>query len=231
MAFSILLYTTFQPSAVVVATDQRAKEGSGADVGNKALALIIGSVNVDITIDVDRLPTREETITAASGSQTRVTTGGKGANQAIALAKLSDPNQTEVAFVGVFGSDFHAHSLRSALLDAGVNLDGSDFFESPLQSGTGYVLLEGDGTATSIVVQGSNGDWFRKGKQQVYEHLSKLVASASVVLLQREVPEEVNAMVLRAASEADNGVPVVLDVGGEDRDLEDQSLALLSVIW
>ena len=188
-----------------------------------ARALVVGSVNADITIPVHRLPRPEETITSSDAS-TRFATGGKGANQAIALARLGDG--VDVRFAGVFGSDEYAGLLARSLTDAGVSVDGS--FDSPLPSGAGYVLLEGDGTATSIVVPGANGDWFRRGRERLRADLGRLVRDAELVLLQREIPEEVNAMVLEAATES--GVPVILDVGGEDRPIDDASLAKVSVL-
>ncbi len=91
--------------AVALATSAAGQQATPAGRAKKK-ALVVGSVNVDITIPLSRLPTREETITASEAA-TRVATGGKGANQAIALAKLSDPNEVEVEFVGVLRCDIH----------------------------------------------------------------------------------------------------------------------------
>ena len=77
----------------------------------------------------------------------------------------------------------------------------------PAPSGSGYVLLCGDGTVSSVVVGGSNVDWPES------TDYAALVFGAGIVLLQREVPEAVNMAIVRAANA--QGVPVLQDAGGE----------------
>ena len=184
--------------------------------------LVVGSVNVDHTIAIERLPVRDETITALAPTTT-MATGGKGANQAIASAKLAgDGVGAEGVFV--FGSDSFAEGLELELKSAGVRIDRS--LRSARGSGQGFVLLDAEGAATSVVVEGSNGDWGSADRAE--RHLSAIVSEASLVMLQREVPESVNLIVLRAA--ALTGVPALLDVGGRDSPIDDEVLRLAAFI-
>ena len=77
-----------------------------------------------------------------------------------------------------------------------------------------YNLLQPDGALSSVVVAGSNAMWPAQATAQM-PGLESRVRGAAAVMLQREVPEHVNAAVAAAAASA--GVPVLQDVGGEDR--------------
>ncbi|GAB4822855.1 hypothetical protein N2152v2_009901 [Parachlorella kessleri] len=180
--------------------------------------LVVGSVNVDIIAEVGRLPSRGETLTATKAAAATAV-GGKGANQAVAAARLITGRDRAVRFVGCFGKDSHAAMLEAALVAEGVDVSQSRHVRLP--SGQGWVLLEPDGTATSVVLGGSNTAF----EQEAPGSYAQLMEGMAVVLLQREVPEHVNEAVAAAAAAA--GVPVLQDVGGEDRPLSD---ALLSHI-
>ena len=147
---------------------------------------------------------------------TAVALGGKGANQAVAAARLSAAGG--VAFVGQFGGDAHAAWLEQKLAASGVDVAACGR-HAELQSGQGYVLLEPDGAASSVVVSGANGAWADAHVAAVCD----LARGAAVVLLQREVPEGVNEAVAAACAAA--GVPVIQDVGGEERPIADAHLA------
>ena len=166
--------------------------------------LVVGSVNVDIIIEVLRLPTKDETITARS-PKTSIAVGGKGANQAVAAARLLAKGTAHVRrthFACQFGNDAHAAWLESTLRDNDIVVSGSGHVLD-FPSGQGIVFLEPDGAVSSIVVGGSNTAWGRENTDAVVG----LVQGASVVLLQREVPEHVNEAVAEAAHAA--GVPVM----------------------
>ncbi|CAE8618447.1 unnamed protein product, partial [Polarella glacialis] len=82
----------------------------GGQASTSAL-LVVGSLNVDITIEVDRLPQKDETITARSPT-TEIAVGGKGANQAVAAARLAAGTGRPVRFVCQLGNDAHAKWLE-----------------------------------------------------------------------------------------------------------------------
>ncbi|EFN59383.1 hypothetical protein CHLNCDRAFT_137863 [Chlorella variabilis] len=174
--------------------------------------LTVGSLNLDVIVAVDRMPTGGETIMARSPAATTAV-GGKGANQAVAAARLSAGSGRASKFVCQFGNDSHAAAMEAALVAEGVDVSLS-----------GHVLLEPDGGATSIVLGGSNTAFPREAP----EALAHLMEGTGVVMLQREVPEHVNEAVAAAAAKA--GVPVLLDVGGEDRPISDDLLPLLDYV-
>ena len=179
--------------------------------------LVVGSINLDLIISVDRIPSREETITSRRPSPTSAL-GGKGANQALAASKLSSASSA-ISFLCRFGNDEHANMLKHTLIEAGVDISGSSTATNST-SGLGIVLLEPDGTASSIVLGGSNSAWDHStsGMDHLFTNSSNINSSSySAVMLQQEIPDKVNLLVAQAAHKA--GIPIMLDVGGEDRPL------------
>jgi len=185
--------------------------------------LVVGSINLDLIISVDRIPSREETITSRRPSPTSAL-GGKGANQALAASKLSSASSA-TSFLCRFGNDEHADALKHTLIEAGVDISGSSIATNST-SGLGIVLLEPDGTASSIVLGGSNAAWDHStsGMDHLFTSSSSSF-SYSAVMLQQEIPDKVNLLVAQGAHNA--GIPIMLDVGGEERSL---SAALVSLI-
>jgi len=186
---------------------------------SKQPIVVVGSINVDITIHVDCLPKSGETVVSRNPRSYTVP-GGKGANQAVASARLSEGTGRQVHFICQFGNDDHAHMLHQVLVDNKVDISQS-FRSSALPSGKGFVFLQGDGTVSSIVVGGSNAEWSIS-----MDSLSNLIANSSALLLQREIPEHVNEKLASIAYSA--GVPVMQDVGGEDREISDSLLRRLT---
>ena len=212
--FFTLCYLALPSSCIAPATARSPAHSTPSNI------LVVGSLNVDIIIPVHRLPQRGETITARNPN-TEIAVGGKGANQAVAAAKLSAETGKRASFICKFGNDAYAKMLESALVSAGVDVSGCSK-ASNLPSGQGIVHLELDGTASSIVVGGANTAW-DKGLS-----VKHLLRDTGVVMLQREVPEEVNLAIAEAAVAA--GVPVLLDIGGEDRPITDKMLRLVDYL-
>ena len=183
--------------------------------------VVVGSVNADVIVDVDRLPTAGECLLSSSAT-TRMIPGGKGANQAVAAARLAG-GARPVQFVCQFGNDSHAAVLEAALVDNGVDVSKCGrSVDHP--SGQGFVFLQPDGGLSSIVVGGSNANWAPSTTNAMAQH----VAGAAALMLQREVPEHVNEAAAAAAAAA--GVPVLQDVGGEDRPMSDALLSLVEYV-
>ena len=184
-------------------------------------AVVVGSVNADIIVEVDRLPAAGETLTSRNPKSGQMIPGGKGANQAVAVARLSK-QQGVVKFACQFGNDNHAKTLEQALKNNKLDLSLCGHV-TDYPSGQGYVLLEADGSVSSIVVGGANMAWPSK-----LDALEDAVRDASALLLQCEVPERVNEVLAAAAAKA--GVPVILDVGGEDRPISDNLMKHITYI-
>eukprot|EP00183_Erythrolobus_madagascarensis_P007217 CAMPEP_0185847570 /NCGR_PEP_ID=MMETSP1354-20130828/2799_1 /TAXON_ID=708628 /ORGANISM="Erythrolobus madagascarensis, Strain CCMP3276" /LENGTH=245 /DNA_ID=CAMNT_0028547881 /DNA_START=73 /DNA_END=806 /DNA_ORIENTATION=- len=179
-----------------------------------AHVVVIGSINVDLTVHVARPPHLEETVTATT-PQISIAVGGKGANQAVAAARLVQNNSRVVKFVCQFGGDTHAQWLEAELIANNVDVSLSGH-HADLPSGTGFVMLSPDGAASSVVVSGANSAW-PSDDVELASLMQTAVQNAAVVLLQREVPERVNLAAAAAANQA--SVPVMLDTGGVDAPL------------
>jgi ribokinase len=108
---------------------------------------VVGSVNMDLTLDVGTLPRPGETVLASS---LRHAPGGKGANQAVAAARAG----AQVQFVGAVGEDAAAEQLRAHLLTNSVGLDGTVSLHGP--SGTAFIVVDTAGENTIVVAPGAN---------------------------------------------------------------------------
>uniref|UniRef100_A0A7S3K022 Ribokinase n=1 Tax=Aureoumbra lagunensis TaxID=44058 RepID=A0A7S3K022_9STRA len=152
---------------------------------------VVGSVNWDETTRVERLPKIGETVRARSRS---CCAGGKGLNQGIAAVRLG---VNGVKFIGRVGND-----------EAGVqilNEIGDEFDIKVIDkvcTGRGLVTLADDGQVYSVVLPGANFDGWQSRDACTEE--------CSVLLLQREIPDEVNAHYAKLL----NPTFCILDIGG-----------------
>jgi len=176
--------------------------------------LVIGSINADLYVEIDRLPAPGETIL---GTGAAMRPGGKGANQAAAAARLGQPT----AFAGQVGDDAYAASLRAALIGAGV--DTALLAAVPGASGQAFILLQAGGENSIIVAGGANQAWSELPPAAIARF-----PDAGAVLLQREVPDAINVVAANLARAA--GVTVVLDAGGSDAALPRDLVSAVDVL-
>jgi len=169
--------------------------------------LVVGSVNMDLVARVDHVPAPGENV---RGSDVRTIPGGKGANQAVAAARLG----ADTTFLGRVGSDEFGGRLRRELADAGVQT-------APLRavpdcpSGVALILVDAQGQNSIVVTAGANG---RLTPDDVAE-ARDLVARVDAVVLQLEIPPETVAATLRLAHEV--GTPTVVDAGPPRRPVDE----------
>jgi ribokinase len=159
--------------------------------------VVVGSLNADFIVHVSRFPVPGETL---RGDRFAVMPGGKGGNQACAAARLGG----SVALAGQVGKDSHGEWLRRSLEETGVD---ARFVSTDEGVGTGVALITiaADGENHIVLAPGANGTF---GPDRLAPAVP-LLQSASVVLLQLEVPMET---VIRAAVEAHAaGATVILD--------------------
>ncbi|SDW03485.1 ribokinase [Arthrobacter sp. cf158] len=109
---------------------------------------VVGSINLDITATANRLPSPGETV---GGGVLRQQPGGKGANQAVAAARLAGRSR----MVGAVGHDEAGLSLITAMAGAGV--DVQDIARVDSATGTALVLVDGEGENQIVVCPGANG--------------------------------------------------------------------------
>jgi ribokinase len=159
--------------------------------------LVIGSINADLVVRCAKLPRPGETIFARD---VREVPGGKGANQAVAAARLG----ADVTMIGRVGDDAFGQRLRAGLQENGVNVDRV-LTTSDCASSLAIVAVEDSGENAILVVPGANG---RLTPADVLA-ARDILQGADVVLLQLEIPLETTIAAIKLAR--DCGVPVILD--------------------
>ncbi|MCO6007660.1 ribokinase [Actinoallomurus purpureus] len=159
--------------------------------------LVVGSVNADLVVRVDRRPAAGETVL---GSDLATYPGGKGANQAVAAARLGG----RVAFLGRAGTDGQGDFLRGALRGDGVDI--AHLITTPGPSGVALITVGPEGDNSIIVSPGANGRVTEKDVMAA----GPLFADASVVSLQLEIPLDAVLAAARAAKAA--GARVVFNL-------------------
>jgi ribokinase len=159
--------------------------------------VVVGSINADLVLRVARQPRPGETVL---GRESSLMPGGKGANQAVAAARLG----ATVAMVGAVGSDANAAVALSGLRDAGVDLERVSTVAG--STGLAVVTLSADAENSIVVIPGSN--WTVTA--DVVDGARDLIATAGVCVLQAEIPEPAVVRAAQLAHEA--GARVVLNV-------------------
>ena len=176
---------------------------------------VVGSANLDIVTPVPHHPVAGETVLGGDHAQVP---GGKGANQAVAAARLGH----EVAFVGRVGDDGPADVLRASLSDAGVEL--SMLATTPgVPSGIATISVDPDGDNSIVVSPGANS---RISPADI-EAAAGVLQGAAVVLLQLEVPLDA---VAAAASRANSIVVLNPAPAPPDGTLPDDLLTNVDVL-
>jgi ribokinase len=161
------------------------------------VVLVFGSLNMDLVSRTPRLPLPGETII---GSNFYTTPGGKGANQAVAIARLGFPT----LMIGRVGGDSFGQELLTAVQQSGVDSSGVTIDHS-VHSGVAMITVTDRGENQIIGVLGANE---RVGDREL-ETLNQYLPQATALLLQLEVPVAVVKAAAIAAHQV--GVPVMLD--------------------
>jgi len=167
---------------------------------------VVGSINADLVVQMPKLPGRGETVSSAEPAWFP---GGKGANQAVAAARMGG----NVSMFGAIGADEPGQMCLSALKQSGVNVDAVVTALSP--TSTALVMVEHSGENQIVVADGAN------------QHASfdaAQISSADAVIVQFEIPESVIVEVGKAAKGifCVNAAPV--------RELSDELASLIDVL-
>jgi len=138
--------------------------------------VVVGSLNMDLVARVARLPVPGETV---PGSRFATVPGGKGANQAVAAARLG----ARTAMIGCVGDDDFGARLRAGLEADGVDCSALRTAEST-PSGVALIAVDQAGRNGIVVVPGANGQLAPAD----VDAAERLIAGARIVILQLEVP-------------------------------------------
>jgi ribokinase len=163
--------------------------------------LVVGSLNMDQVIGIPRLPIMGETLTGAG--DLRLVPGGKGANQAVAMARLGG----SVAMAGRVGNDPFGIQLRQGLLDDGINVE-LVVSDGQSASGVALIFLSPQGENAIILSPGANGRVGQDAEQQ--RQILAALDHVRMLVLQLEIPLEVVQFYIREAHA--RGVQVVLNL-------------------
>lgn len=146
------------------------------------MIVVIGSINMDLVLRVPRMPLPGETLT---GGAFRTIPGGKGANQAVACARLSGKvaGAQQVAMIGCVGDDAFGATLRAALVGDGI-IDRHITTLPGVASGIASILVDDNGQ-NSIVIAGGANDLLSPAH---IDAAQELIEQADIVVLQLETP-------------------------------------------
>ncbi|MGC1784537.1 MAG: ribokinase [Acidobacteriaceae bacterium] len=158
--------------------------------------VVVGSINLDLAVSAARNPHAGETIL---GTGFDVFTGGKGANQAVAAARLGH----DVHMIGKLGGDKFAAQLLKDLDDAGVHTETITPTSGP--SGVALIIGTDSGENRIIVIPGANDQLLPCD----IERNSTLIRNVGIVLTQLEIPLETTEALVELTSR--HGVPLILD--------------------
>ena len=169
-----------------------------------ANVVVIGSLNMDLVTRAPRLPRGGETLI---GHSFATVSGGKGANQAVAAARLG----AQVAMIGCVGNDDYGLQLREALLAEQIDCTAVSVMED--SSGVALIVVDDNSQNAIVIVAGANGAM----TPAVIDRFDAVLQSADVVICQLEIPDATVGHALKRAREL--GKTVILNPAPASRPL------------
>ena len=178
-------------------------------MSEKKKILLIGSSNMDLSMNMCRVPERGETVIDDGG--VAYIPGGKGANSAIAISRLGG----ECVFCTKLGADAHGQRLYNYYKEAGINTSYIKV-DHDHPTGLAVVMREADGSNRIVVYPGANGHITTEGIFEAFE------CNPDAVYLGFEIPF---SMALAAAKiAAGKGIPIFVDAAPASREYELENL-------
>jgi ribokinase len=175
--------------------------------------LVVGSINMDMVITVDRVPKMGETL---SGDGFMTIPGGKGANQALTMARLLG----NVKMLGCVGKDSFGSELTSYLKESGV--DTSSIMQTDKNTGVALITVC-NGDNVIVLEKGAN---YEITPESVLEN-KELFKWADIVVMQLEIPWETVMQAAKTAKE--NGCTVLLNPAPVEN-FKDEILEFVDII-
>jgi ribokinase len=169
-----------------------------------AKVVVIGSLNMDLVTRAPRLPRGGETLI---GQSFATVSGGKGANQAVAAARLG----AQVSMVGCVGSDAYGEELREALMVEQIDCQAVSTVEG--SSGVALIVVDDNSQNAIVIVAGANGAL----TPQVIDRFDAVLQAADVIICQLEVPDATVGHALKRGREL--GKIVILNPAPASRPL------------
>lgn len=169
-----------------------------------AKVVVIGSLNMDLVTRAPRLPRGGETLI---GESFATVCGGKGANQAVAAARLG----AQVSMVGCVGSDAYGEELRGALLAEQIDCQAVSTVDD--SSGVALIVVDDNSQNAIVIVAGANGAL----TPEVIDRFDAVLRAADVIICQLEIPDATVGHALKRGREL--GKTVILNPAPASRPL------------
>jgi ribokinase len=164
---------------------------------NKKRIVVIGSCNTDMVVKTDKLPIPGETVL---GGEFMMNQGGKGANQAVAVARLGG----NVTFISKIGNDLFGKQFIEMFDEENINTDY--IFSDPHHpSGVALIMVDTTGENCIVVASGANGTL----SSHDIDKAKNIIESADILLMQLEIPMETVEYAAKMAHE--KGIKVILN--------------------
>lgn len=177
--------------------------------------VIVGSMNMDVTIEGARIPVAGETQRA---NRVYIYAGGKGANQAVGIGKLGG----QAYMIGCLGNDMDGKQIYAGLLENQVRMDGV-LFDSVLPTGKAYINVDGQGESSIVIYPGAN----KKLNINQIRRCKYIFEKAKYCLLSLEIPEVVVEYTLKFCRQ--NHTEVILKPSPSD-EIKDELLAEITYL-
>jgi ribokinase len=159
--------------------------------------VVVGSSNMDMVIKTDHIPAPGETVLSGSFF---MNPGGKGANQAVAVARLGG----EALFISKTGNDVFGKQFSQLFSDEGIDIRYL-LSDDDLPSGVALITVDKAGENSIVVASGANAHLHSNDMNSALEQIAK----AEILLVQLEIPLDTVEFVVKYA--ARNGVKVILN--------------------
>lgn len=177
--------------------------------------VVIGSLNMDMVVRTNRSPDAGETLI---GQAFALSPGGKGANQAVAAARLG----AEVSMIGRVGKDTFGSEMLEIIRNEGIHIEHISVSEHQA-TGVASIIIEEDGENRIIVVPGANIEL----TVQDIQALEAVISQTKIIVLQLEMDLAMSEQAIAIAHR--KGIPVILNPAPA-RVLKDEMLAQVSYL-
>lgn len=157
---------------------------------------VVGSINMDMTVTTERIPKKGETL---AGKDLHYIPGGKGANQAVAMARLG----ADVEMFGCVGNDANGVELLRKLQTEGVKTEHIRIVDG-IPTGLALITV-GENDNTIVIIAGANG----KVDKDYVDSISEELKKSDLIVLQHEIPIETVEYLVEFCN--DNGIDVLLN--------------------
>lgn len=177
---------------------------------------VLGSLNADTIMHIDRLPKQGETMAMYDAT---TAPGGKGANQAIAAARMN----AATTFVGAVGNDQNGQMMLDAMKADNVDITNIKT-HAEIGTGSAFIMLEKDGSNTILIHGGANQSLSVADVQSAED----AIINCDVLVAQFETPLEVTLKAFEMAKQ--NGVFTILNPAPAKTDIQPELLGLTDLI-